>query len=129
MTAPGPTVHLWGIYDGDTQRSVDGVAVCEGSVFETYETVVANITHHGGDIIGHSTTRLLGGWLIGVEFESPARADGRAARMWHRIVRATDPWPAPEPRIWNHEHGDPRCPDCHPESPPALLPDPVIPST
>lgn len=88
-----PTIHIWGFYDGETPRPPNGAAVCEGSVYDAFCTVVANITHFGGGVTERSTLRDLNGWLRGVKFDAPAHGD--ADLIWHQILEASDPWPDP----------------------------------
>ena len=86
-------VHIWGFYDdAGHPRQPDSAAAEEGSVYATHKAVEANVLRHGGNITDLRVTRTLDGLLVGTEFDVPAH--GGAARLWHRIIRSSEPWNA-----------------------------------
>lgn len=98
-------VHAWGFVKPDGWSRVSGMAISlpGEEPFDVFERVKANVERCGGEVEPGSVTRTLDGWFVGCTFETPER-DG-AARMWHVIERASDPWPAarPEPTATSEE--------------------------
>jgi hypothetical protein len=96
VSATVQSVHIWGFFDDDGGRRLpDGGAPSSLSPYDHFCRVRRNVHHFGGELDDLRTTRTLDGWLVGVEFETPERKDGKAARMWHVIAEPRSPWGDP----------------------------------
>lgn len=90
------SIHLWGFFDANGKpRQPDGAAPSDLTPYHHHRLIERNVAHFGGTIANLRTTRTLDGLLVGTEFETPERADGSAARMWHQIVQPREPWRDP----------------------------------
>jgi hypothetical protein len=90
------SVHIWGFFDADGMRRLpDGGAPSNLTPYDHFVIVRRNVHHGGGELADIRSTRELGGWMVAVEFETPERPDGHAARMWHVIAEPRTPWPDP----------------------------------
>jgi len=85
------TIHAWGFFDGDDRRPFDGVAVSAETVIEVCQRLERHIAHFDAEVTDTRVARTLDGWLIGLDFVTPAGGD--AARIWHTVCRESDSWP------------------------------------